>query len=63
MNCIFPTYLFSKVIYYGVLKIVRKRGTKDLEPIGQLVLVTIFLYFNMKRKPIFSKKCSPYMVC
>ena len=33
---------------------VRVRGTKDLEPLGQ-VLVTIFLYFNLKNQLIFTK--------
>ena len=52
----------SKVIYNRVLTTVWVRGTKDLESLGQQVLATIFLYFNLKRKPIFTKKCSPHMI-
>ena len=36
----------SKVVYLGVLTTVRVNGTKDLEPLGQKVLATFFLFFN-----------------
>ena len=51
----------AKVIYLGALTTVLVRGTRDLESLGKQVLVSIFLYFNVKRKQIFSKKCQPFI--
>ena len=44
----------SKVIYWGFLTTVRVRGIRDLYSFGQHVLVPIFLYFNLNRKPIYT---------
>ena len=45
----------GKVIYCGVLTTVRVRSIRDLKPFGQQVLLTICLYFNLRRKSFFSK--------
>ena len=63
---IVPTYCEKKNVLVIEKTAVRVRGTKDLEPLGQ-VLVTIFLYFNpdfnlKKQTNIFYKKCLQYMV-
>ena len=41
-----------KVIYLGVFTTVRVRGTKDLESLGQQVLVTMFFLFQLGKNPI-----------
>ena len=50
----------TKVIYKGVLKTVWVHGTKGLEYFGQQVLVTFFLYFNLKTT-IFTKIFAIYI--
>ena len=51
--CVFYWYcsiVLGKVFHLGVLTTVWVSGTRDnLEFLGQQVLVTIFLYFNMKK--------------
>ena len=37
----------GKVIYQGVSITARVRGKRDLESLGQQVLITIFLYFQL----------------